>query len=106
QRLCILQMVSTDYFQTMQIPVLAGRPFGPADNAAAPRAGIISRQMAQHYWTGEDPIGKRLKLAGHNEDAPWITIAGVAADVVYQAYDREPRPAVYVPQEQMASRST
>jgi putative ABC transport system permease protein len=98
QRIAVIAAVSPQYFRAARVPILSGRALAPRDTAGA----LISRSMAERYWPGEDPVGKRVRLAA---DAPWLTIAGVAGDVVYNSYDREPRPALYVPLGQSPERA-
>jgi putative ABC transport system permease protein len=93
------RVVTPDYFRTLGIPVVRGRPFSDGDGPGAPVA-IISASTAARHWEGRTPIGARVRLG----DSPWMTVVGVAADVRYQALD-EPgdavRPMMYVPHRQM-----
>ncbi len=50
--------------------------------------------LAERYFSGDDPIGRRFKLA---EDGEWITIVGVVGDVVYDWFANRRNPTVYVP---------
>src|SRR5262249_59870467 len=54
-----LQNISPDYFRVMQIPLISGRFFDERDAPGAPRVAIISRRLAERFWPGEDPIGRR-----------------------------------------------
>lgn len=54
------ELVSADYFRTLRIPLLAGREFTGADAVPEARAAIVNRALAERYWPGEDPLGKRL----------------------------------------------
>ena len=71
------RVVSSRYFEAMRIPIVRGRPFSSADREGAPPVAVISAALADRFWPGRDPVGKRLRLT----DAPatWITIVGVAA---------------------------
>ncbi|HEX2223157.1 MAG TPA: ABC transporter permease [Thermoanaerobaculia bacterium] len=71
--------VTPGYFQTLGIPMLAGRDFSAEDTREAPRAMVVSESMAKRYWPGEDPLGKRLK--GMQPGDPEITVVGVVGDV-------------------------
>ena len=51
------------YFSTLQIPLLNGRFFTSEDRAGHPKTIIISHQLAQQYFLGEDPLGKHLHVA-------------------------------------------
>lgn len=96
--------VQDDYFRTMGIPLLDGRAFTAQDRADAPRVGIISRNGADRFFPGEDPVGRRFKFSPE-PDAAWTTIVGVAAGVRHTGVEREPRPELYLPFAQRPSYS-
>ena len=78
--------VLPSYFRTLGIPLLRGRAFTDADRADAAAVAVVSDSVAQRYWPGQDPIGKRLQFV-YSPDArewPWVTIVGVAADTRYR----------------------
>ena len=94
---CQLQSVSDGYFRTLGVPLRSGRLLNGSDGAETPRAGVIGERMAQKWWPHESPVGKRIKLGAPDSKQPWITIVGVAGDVMHDVYDRNPRPVLYVP---------
>src|SRR5262249_56175500 len=53
----LTNIVGTDYFRTIDIPVVRGRDFRERDDAAGPRAAIINEAMARLFWPGADPLG-------------------------------------------------
>src|SRR2546429_4425529 len=55
-----LEVVSGDYFSTFKTPLLRGRTFNDRDTKDSPRVVIVDQAMAEQYFPGEDPIGKRL----------------------------------------------
>jgi predicted permease len=70
------------YFSALEIPLLSGRFFTGDDRAGRPKTVIISRQLAQQYFPGENPLGKHLHVeAQDNSD---YQIVGVVADTLYQ----------------------
>jgi putative ABC transport system permease protein len=73
--------VSTDYFGTMGIPILRGRVFTRADDADAPQVIIVAQEMAERYWPGEDPLGKRIKWGSMESGSDWMEVVGVAGEV-------------------------
>jgi putative ABC transport system permease protein len=86
-------MIATpEYFGTLGQPIVAGRAFTPSDTASAPAVVIINQSTARHFWTNEDPIGKRIS----GGDDVWLTVVGVVADV-RQQLNRAPRDEVYAP---------
>ncbi|MGH9685627.1 MAG: ABC transporter permease [Candidatus Acidiferrales bacterium] len=88
--------VSPGYFQTMRIPLLAGRDFTPQD-AAVQMTGvvIISRAMAQHYFAGKDAVGQEIKIGGSGR--PPLRIIGVVADSVYFGVREKTSDVFYTP---------
>jgi len=92
--LFLYNIVSPQYFQTLRIPLLAGRDFTRTDDANAQPAVIINETMAHRFWqTPDNAIGKRLR-SGTSE---WRTVIGVARDVKYARLSEAPRPFVYYP---------
>ena len=64
---------------------------------------LISESLATRFWPGEDPLGRRIRIAGTTEQ-PWRTVVGVVSDVRQYWYDRDPRPTLYVPYSQAPRR--
>ena len=92
-----LDAVTTDYFRTMGIPLERGRAFTPQDGASAPPVVIINANMANRFWPGEDPVGKRMKYGGQDSGAPWMTIVGVVGDMRRTGYDAPVRFETFLP---------
>jgi putative ABC transport system permease protein len=95
------QAVTPRYFETLHVPLLAGRFLDARDGRNAPRVAVISRRLAQRYWPNEPfPLGQRIRIGAPEQkldEEPWITIVGVVGDVLHDVYDRDPRPVLYVP---------
>lgn len=72
--------VSPTFFQTMSIPLLAGRFFNESDDAQAPRAVIISKSTAERFFPNQDPLGQRL-LSATSKTPVALTVVGVVGDV-------------------------
>jgi predicted permease len=87
--------ITPGYLSTMGIPLLAGRGFTTEDTEDAPAAIVINRAMAERYWPGVDPIGRRVMVPVPG-DSIWRTVVGVAGDVLYRLNFR-PFPKYYVP---------
>jgi putative ABC transport system permease protein len=83
--------VSANYFTAMGIPLRRGRLF--ADREAM-RAVVINETMARRYWSGEDPLGRRIQMNG---EGPWRPIIGVVADVQVRGARGEAKVEAYVP---------
>ncbi len=93
--------VMGNYFQAQGIPILRGRGFTPADNASAPLVVIVNRTLAEHYWPGQDPIGKRLHRGpARATTLPWLTVVGEAADVKQLTADAPTINQFYLPTSQ------
>jgi len=77
--------VSEGYFEAMQIDVESGRSFTIGDGADAPPVAIIDRRLAEKFWLGQDPVGRRISQGvpgvGRDEDMEWRTIVGVVENV-------------------------
>jgi predicted permease len=82
------------YFETFGVPLIRGRTFGPQD-AGGPDVAIVSETAARHFWPGEDPVGKRLRLGGEN--GPLHEVVGLAADTKVRTLGEAPRPYIYLP---------
>jgi predicted permease len=72
--------VTRDYFAVMDIPILQGRNFTPADTGPAPRVGIVSETMARKFWGTANPLGKTILLGRIGREEP-IEVVGLARDV-------------------------
>jgi putative ABC transport system permease protein len=92
--------VTPGYFAALSMRILAGRGFTAADNERAPLVVVVSRGFADRYWPGQDAVGKRLKLARFESDAPMRTVIGVVNNVQHANLASEPRPVVYYPHAQ------
>jgi len=88
-----IRVVSDSYFQTLQVPLIEGRPFDPHDKTANPEPVIIGKTMADRLFKGRSAIGRRLAYRGGQ--APPMTIVGVVGDVKITGLDQELRPVIY-----------
>ncbi|MCC6989633.1 MAG: ABC transporter permease [Acidobacteria bacterium] len=96
------QRVTPAYFATLRIPLLAGRSITEADREDGLQVAVVSRLLAEQYWPGTDGLGKRFRLAN---DGPWITVVGVAGDVVQDWFTGRKEFTVYRPMRQDPSLS-
>ncbi len=88
--------VSPRYFETLRIPLLAGRVFNDADTEKAPHVAVINQTMAKKFWPSEDPIGKRFSLKNSSE--PFVEVVGMVQDGKYKNVVENPsEPFFYVP---------
>jgi putative ABC transport system permease protein len=84
-------------FDTLRLPLLEGRALEPADDERAPGVAVVSRSMAERFWPGLDPIGRRFRVVGKDKQAPWVQVVGVSGDVIQQWAMRRNAPTFYRP---------
>jgi len=93
---------STNYFRTMQIPLISGRFFSDQDNAEGPKVAIIDQKFAQRFWPHNDAVGKHLWF----DPKKPITIIGVVGVVKQYGLDTDGKIAAYFPSQQDFGRGT
>jgi len=91
--------VTPDYFQTLQIPLKAGRTFSDQDNMQNTKVVIVNETMARRLWPGESPIGRHFTI-WRDEKFP-REVVGVVGDTKH-ALDKEAENQMYVPYAQEA----
>jgi predicted permease len=84
--------VDENYFSTLGIPVLAGRVFTPADTAKGTAVIVINHLMAEKYWSGQDPVGRTVRIESGNQV---VIVVGVVGDGKYVDIDEPARPFMY-----------
>ena len=97
-----IRVIDSGYFGTMQIPILEGRAFNQRDMPDSPKALVINRTMAERFWPGEDPVGKRLTM---KDWGPPLTgeIVGVVGDTKQNGPDTPVSAMIYWPYTQFPS---
>jgi predicted permease len=90
-----VMLASPGYFPTLGIPLLKGRLFTEQDDEKSPGVAVISQTLAQKFFAGEDPVGRRIRFRGGRTELPWLTIVGVAQDVKTEGLEAENRPQIY-----------
>ena len=90
---CDVTYISSDYFKSLEIPVVMGRDFDQSDRVGAPMVVIINEKMAKHYFGTVNALGKRIGLDG----TPDRTIVGVVKDATYINLRENMRRHFYVP---------
>src|SRR5438045_7681350 len=93
-----LESITGDYFQTFKTPLLRGRTFNERDTKDSPRVVIIDQGLAEQFFPGEDPIGKRLSVDAGNDEEGYVMseIVGVVGRMRFHAVDEmAPLPVIY-----------
>jgi len=87
-------IITPNYFQTMQIPIVKGRDFTLQDTKSSQRAVIVSETFVDRYWPHQEALGKQLY-----SDLPkeWFTVVGVARDSKVSGLNEKPTPFLYLP---------
>jgi putative ABC transport system permease protein len=74
-------IIGEQYFETLDLPILKGRGFRSTDTADAPRVAIVNELLAERYWPGQDPIGRRFRV--DSVSGPWVEVVGLAKTSKY-----------------------
>lgn len=88
-------VVTPRYFQSMNIPLLAGRDFSESDTKQSPNVVVINEEFARRHFGSESPLGHRLKLQGQERDP--LLIVGVVGNVRHLGLDEQPIAGAFVP---------
>jgi predicted permease len=81
--------VGPGYFRTLGAQVLAGREFNDHDGASAAPVAIVNQRLASKFWPGQDALGKRLRLIDGNTTQAWLTVVGVASNIIQNDQNRQ-----------------
>ncbi len=85
-------LIGPSFFDTMQIPILLGRPVGEQDTAHAPRVVVVNEVFAKKFFPDRNPIGRHFAF-----DDLDVQIIGVAKNSLYSSLKSEIPPVAYVP---------
>jgi putative ABC transport system permease protein len=91
----IIETTTPSYFKIMNIGLRSGRALTDADGADSMPTTVISASLANRYFPGENPLGKRIRVGGEDSTRPWMTIVGVVSDVHYSWINKEDLPTIY-----------
>jgi putative ABC transport system permease protein len=95
-----VRMVTTDYFATLGVPVVEGRPFGEQDTPDAPKVVSVSRSLARLLWPGQRAVGKRLVVDYSTGGTYPYEVVGVVDDVRFRGPRSVPGLEIYFPHTQ------
>jgi putative ABC transport system permease protein len=88
------QVVGSDYFDTMGIPIVQGRGFQPTDVASSGMVAVVNETLVKKFWNGQNPIGRQLRPCC-GDQTPWRTVVGVARDVKQGGVDQPTGSELY-----------
>ena len=106
-------IVTTGYFEAMGVGLVRGRFFGAQDTADSPGAVIVDERLANKFWAGQDPIGRRMYMPSDpndllktDENTEWLHVVGVVNEVRFDdlAGNRNQAGAYYFPYTQSPTR--
>lgn len=89
--------VHGNYLTAMGVPLLGGRVLTQSDNVNTQLVMVVNHKLAEHYWPGSDPVGKRIRLGTPETQTPWITVVGEVADVKESSPDVPAKEQAYLP---------
>src|SRR5262249_45404261 len=87
--------ISEDFFRTMGVPLVRGRDFNERDTQDAPRVAVINEEVARRFWSGDDPIGKRIRTGNTS-----FEIVGVCGAVRQKGLDKPSESEIFLPYRQ------
>ncbi|HEY4101157.1 MAG TPA: ABC transporter permease [Gemmatimonadales bacterium] len=105
--IAVYRLASTGFFSAMRIPIVRGRDFTEGDVPSSQLVAIVNQEMAAKEWPGQDPIGKRFRVAGMDSDKeqPWAMVIGVAHNVPGGSLTSAPNETYYFSYRQLPFRS-
>lgn len=97
----LYNVVGNTFFNTLRIPILAGRGFGPQDTVTSVKVGVINQSLARARFGNENPLGKRFQISDFRNNGEiekeWIEIVGICADTRYASLREPPPPQFFLP---------
>jgi predicted permease len=90
-----IAVVDTEYFRTMEVPLITGRNFTDFDTYKTKPVAVIDQTLARRYWPDENPLGQELKF-GFGRGLAGLTIVGVAGDIKSDGFEAPSVPHIYV----------
>ena len=98
-----LDYISPGYFQTLEIPILAGRDFNSGDTSTSPKVAIVNDAFAKKFLKGaKDPVGKEFRRwEAPGKPRPYYTVVGLVKDSVYDDMHSPFVPVMYFPRPEL-----
>ena len=89
-----IEAISPRWFETMHVPLRAGRTFSTEDKTQSPPVIVVNETFARQYWPGENAVGKHVMIGRRPQPAE---VVGVAADVKNKGLAQDSQPQLYLP---------
>jgi putative ABC transport system permease protein len=99
----LVTVATPSYFETLRVPLRAGRLFAPADRLDTPPVAIVNQTFVNRYLAGVEPLGQRLRIGSPDRPRAWIDIVGVVADFKNSGLTQPTRPEIYTPVRQQTA---
>jgi putative ABC transport system permease protein len=97
-------VIGPDYFRTLGATVLSGREFNDFDEPSGIPVAIVNQRFVSEFWPGQNPLGKRFRWLNRKTSNAWLTVVGVASNIVQNDNTGQTfAPVVYVPYRQKAA---
>ncbi len=90
-----VSVISSDYFRTMGIPLLAGREFDGRDHIGSPSVAVVNREAAKMLFGEENPLGKHLRVEWE-DPASDVEIIGIAENIHHDGLSVDPQPTLFL----------
>ena len=100
------RVATPDYFQTLRVPLYAGRPFTPADRESSPRVAVVNQALARQVFGDASPLGARVQFGTEPDPDRWAMVVGVVGNVRHDSLTETHLPEIYLPFAQAASSRT
>ncbi len=91
---------SPGYLETIGLPLLSGRDFNATDGDTGRETVMVTEDFVRRHWPDRTPIGKRFRFHSDGKPGPWLSVIGVAANVVHRTDQAIPDPVLFVPYRQ------
>jgi putative ABC transport system permease protein len=92
-----IRHVTPGFFDAMKVRVNDGRAIDARDRFGAPMAAMVSDSFAKRFWPGQNPVGRQVRRVGSAGNGPWLTVVGIADDVMDNGLGADLGPTLYVP---------
>jgi macrolide transport system ATP-binding/permease protein len=93
----LYDVVDERFFETLGVPIVSGRGFQKSDDADASPVAVVNEILANKYWPGDNPVGKRLLVEPAPGMSRWVEVVGVARAGKYVSITEEPAEYLYLP---------